>query len=64
MAIRRLCFDGKETWLTQYNASYGPGDLWGCIGRWYSGRWHDAGAEQYIPKVQAALAAKVWTTWK
>lgn len=63
LAIRRLCYEGKETWLHDKNASYAAGDMWGCIGRWYSGGWHDAGANQYIQKVQSALAAKTWRTF-
>lgn len=63
LAIRRLCYEGKETWLHDQNASYAAGDMWGCIGRWYSGGWHDSGANQYIQKVQATLAAKTWTTF-
>jgi hypothetical protein len=64
LAIRRLCFEGRETWLRQSNANYAAGDLWGCIGRWFSGRWHDSGANQYIEKVQSTNAAKPWTTWR
>jgi autotransporter family porin len=64
MANRRLCFEGKVTWLAEGNPSYKAGDLWGCIGSWFSGRWHDSGAEQYIQHVQAVKAAKVWTTWR
>lgn len=40
--------------------SYGPGDLWGCIGRWFSGAWYDAGAVGYISNVQGNLASRVW----
>src|SRR5262249_18015308 len=39
MAVRRACFEGKETWLGN---GYAAGDLWGCIGRWFSGGWHDS----------------------
>jgi autotransporter family porin len=63
LAIRRLCYEGKETWLHDKNSSYAAGDLWGCIGRWYSGGWHDPGANQYIQKVQSTLAAKTWRTF-
>ena len=62
LAVRRICYDGKETWMRQFNATYGAGDLWGCIGRWYSGRWHDAGAETYIQRVRATLSARTWAT--
>jgi hypothetical protein len=64
LAVRRACFDGKETWLRQFNWIYGTGDLWGCIGRWFSGRWHDAAANQYIQKVQSISAARPWSSWR
>lgn len=60
LAVRRLCYDGKETWLRQRNGSYAAGDLWGCIGRWFSGDWHDAAAERYISEVRATLNARPW----
>jgi len=62
LAVRRLCFDGKETWMRQFNPAYASGDLWGCIGRWFSGRWHDANAEQYIAQVRAILGARTWAS--
>jgi hypothetical protein len=64
MANRRLCFDGKMTWLLDFNPAYRAGDLWGCVGNWFSGRWHDAGADAYVPRVQAEYAAKPWTGWR
>ncbi|MGI8419214.1 MAG: hypothetical protein ACR2LN_01065 [Candidatus Levyibacteriota bacterium] len=60
LAIRRACFEGKETWL---GTGYAAGDEWGCIGRWYSGKWHDSGAEQYITRVKSYLTAKTWNTY-
>lgn len=57
LALRRACFDGKETWL---GGNYAAGDEWGCIGRWFSGSWHDSGAEQYIAGVKQHLAGKDW----
>lgn len=39
------------------------GELWGCIGRWYSGGWHDSGANNYIGLVQDELAQKDWLQW-
>jgi hypothetical protein len=56
-AVRRACYDGKITWLGN---GYRAGDLWGCVGQWFSGRWHDAGAESYIAKVKQRLAARTW----
>ena len=60
LAVRRACFEGKETWLGN---GYQAGDLWGCIGRWYSGRWHDQGAEDYIASVKNHLSNKEWNSW-
>jgi len=60
LSVRRACYDGKITWLHDNNPSYGPGDLWDCIGEWISGDWHDAGAQQYIATVQQTLAAREW----
>jgi len=60
LAVRRLCFDGKETWQKQFNSTYGAGDVWGCIGRWFSGRWHDASADTYITRVRSTMTARTW----
>jgi len=39
------------------------GDLWGCVGYWYSGNWYDAGAQDYIAKIKNQLNAKLWVSW-
>lgn len=57
LAVRRACFEGKETWL---GCGYHAGDLWGCIGRWFSGGWYDSGAQNYIALVKEQLALKRW----
>jgi len=61
-AIWRACFEGYERWLNDVErvGQYAPGDAWGCIGRWFAGRWHTAAAEQYIVKVKEYLSRKVW----
>lgn len=63
-AIWRACFDGYETWLNTVDrtGTYHAGDAWGCIGRWFAGRWHTAPAQQYIAKVRQYLKQKIWTT--
>jgi len=63
-AIWRSCFDGYETWLNtvQRGATYRKGDAWGCVGRWFAGRWRTAPALQYIAKVRQYLTEKIWTT--
>jgi hypothetical protein len=62
--IWRTCFDGYETWLNTvpHNGTYKAGDAWGCVGRWFAGRWHTAPAQQYIAFVRKYLKEKIWTT--
>ena len=61
-AIWRSCFDGYETWLNTvpHGRQYHAGDLWGCVGRWFAGRWHTAPAQQYIGKVRQYLRERIW----
>jgi hypothetical protein len=56
-ASLRGCYEG---WQWELGGSYGPGDLWGCVGAWYSGGWHDAAADGYISRVKAEIAAHRW----
>jgi hypothetical protein len=61
----RNCFDGGDGWLNTLNPPgkhYQAGDLWGCVGLWFSGRWYDAGAMAYIAKVQSYLNERIWET--
>jgi autotransporter family porin len=62
-AALRSYYDGQATWLNDVSgngAGYQAGDLWGSVGAWYSGRWHDAGAEQYIAAVRRAMTLRPW----
>jgi hypothetical protein len=55
----RGCFEGWITWL-------GPsGDLWGCVGAWFSGDWYASGANNYIASVQNEMKSFIWLdpTW-
>jgi autotransporter family porin len=63
-AIWRSCYDGYETWLNDvpHGQPYRKGDLWGCVGRWFAGRWHTAPAHQYVTKVKAYEREKIWLT--
>ena len=61
----RVCYDGWATYLHQRlplpgYPSYRAGNIWGCVGRWFSGNWYDQPALQYISKVKTALANKAW----
>ena len=62
-AIWRSCYDGYETWLNTvpHVGKYHAGDTWGCVGRWFAGRWHTAPAQGYIAKVRSYLNEKIWT---
>jgi hypothetical protein len=51
----RGCYEGWEHWLTRTT-----GDIWGCVGSWYSGDWHSSDAAGYISLVQGELAAFTW----
>jgi len=59
LAVLRGCFEGYETWLGKYG-DYRAGDLWGCVGRWYSGRWHDVDGDGYISRRKVDLADRAW----
>lgn len=63
-AIWRVCFEGYEGWLNTVDreSQYGAGDAWGCIGRWYAGRWYTQDAKNYIARVQDYLNTRVWET--
>jgi hypothetical protein len=61
-AVWRACYEGYEWWLNdvEKGQNYVAGDAWGCVGRWFSGRWHTQPAQDYIGRVQANLNARVW----
>jgi hypothetical protein len=63
LAARRNCFEGNETWLNSTpdrGQDYAAGDIWGCIGLWFSGRWYTPDSVTYIDAVQAYLNQQVW----
>lgn len=65
LGIIRTCFEGWTSYLNDRTplpgyVHYHAGDIWGCLGRWYSGGWYDQGAIDYIQKVKTALANKSW----
>ena len=61
-ATMRFYFDGGATWFNdvERGRQYSAGDFWGCIGAWYAGRWHTAGAERYVSEVRHWLRQRVW----
>lgn len=63
-AIWRTCYEGYEYWLNDvdHGKTYGAGDAWGCMGRWFAGRWYTADANTYIGRVQDYLNQRIWET--
>ena len=61
-AIWRTCYEGYEWWLNDVDRGqqYAAGDQWGCVGRWFAGRWHTQAAEGYISTVQSNMSQRVW----
>ena len=57
LAELRGCLDGMS-----YAGTKTTGNVWGCIGFWYSGDF-GVGDKAYIADVQAKLAQKIWLTW-
>jgi hypothetical protein len=57
LAEMRGCLDGMMWFGTQSR-----GDLWGCVGIWFSGSFHN-GDSQYVAKVKSILAAEPWRHW-
>ncbi len=63
--VIRACYEGWTMYLSERTPTsgyqrYHAGDIWGCIGRWYSGGWYDPGAIDYINSVKAYLANEEW----
>jgi hypothetical protein len=65
----RGCYEGWVWWLRDHGntsrGQYSSGDLWGCVGTWYSGDWHDGAvghrsAEAYIWRAVHAYVTKPW----
>jgi hypothetical protein len=58
----RTCLDGKlAAWL--YGGVPVVGDLWGCVGSWYSGDWYGVGAQHYIAGIRGVLSARTWLSY-
>lgn len=58
-AYVRGCYEGWASWM-QSTGNYAAGDLWGCVGSWYSGDWHSAAANTYIANVQRDQGSSLW----
>jgi autotransporter family porin len=64
LAAWRGCFDGSATFVNQFDRGkdYEAGDLWGCVGMWFSGRWYTQASKQYIAAVRDYLTIGIWGT--
>jgi hypothetical protein len=66
----RGCYEGWVWWLRDHgNRSHGvyhAGDIWGCVGAWYSGNWRDGtattphSAESYISRAEYWEQHRPW----
>jgi len=64
-AVIRTCYEGWTSYLKDFTPMagyprYRAGDIWGCLGRWYSGGWYNQGAIAYIRKVKSQLINEDW----
>ena len=63
----RACYEGVYTWLNtvERNGTYDRGDVWGCVGLWFSGRWY-VGNDAYLNQSGAGVRwhydNKTWQT--
>ncbi len=61
----RNCYEGWADYLYQATPvagypRYHAGDIWGCLGFWFSGTWYDQGAINYIHIIRGFYAQKPW----
>jgi hypothetical protein len=59
--VWRACYEGYESWLADFEEpghEYRSGDIWGCVGRWYSGAWYNEPARGYLACVQKIAAGR------
>ncbi|HEU0002342.1 MAG TPA: hypothetical protein VFQ36_15670 [Ktedonobacteraceae bacterium] len=61
----RNCYEGWADYLYQQTPSpgypsYHAGDIWGCLGFWFSGSWYTSGAINYINIIKQDYQQKPW----
>jgi hypothetical protein len=61
----RNCYEGWADYLYQLTPSpgyarYHAGDIWGCLGFWFSGEWYTSGAINYINIIKQDYQQKPW----
>lgn len=69
----RGCYEGWVWWLRDHGnrarGTYRADDIWGCVGAWYSGNWHDGavnrpGGERYLLRVRHWYQVRPWLSRK
>ncbi len=60
--VWRACYEGQLTWLNdvERGRQYGAGDLEGCLGVWFSGRWYVADGIAYVNDVRGIKNSRTW----
>lgn len=65
----RGCYEGWVWWLRDHGnrsrGTYGASDIWGCVGAWFSGSWHDGpvdgpGGEHYLLRARHWYKVRPW----
>jgi autotransporter family porin len=62
-ASQRYYLNGCADWMDDQRGngrSYSSGDQWGSVGAWFSGRWYDYRAEDYIAAIKRELSSRKW----
>lgn len=61
-ATIRFYYDGLADWMHHQRGggSYARGDVWGSIGAWYTGHWHDSASRGYVARVKQTLKNRTW----
>src|SRR4051794_22642248 len=57
-SILRQAFDGRADWYS--SEGYRAGDLWGSLGSYFSGHWHDADGRRYVRSVWRQIHERAW----
>lgn len=57
LGMIRACYEG---WIAYLPNDYGPGDLEGCLGHHYSGRWRDNAGMTYAADVLDIYRNEAW----
>lgn len=62
--VWRACYNGEYTWLNtvERGRDYTAGDLLGCMGVWFSGRWYTSAAVNYMNVVQGHFNSRTWAS--